>query len=932
MFRILFIIGTSQYHSTMFFLREMAEEMRIGGQEVTILDVNDPVEYERQRSCLEQKSYDIVFTINGMILEENSVLQKVLLQGKNTLYCTYLMDHPMIHAERLKSCYPRILVLSPDRNHVQFLDQYMKNIWCAGFLPHAGCAGSAAKKWKERSIDLSFFGSYTPPNVIWEHFAVYPQTMCELMREVAQELIQHSDRTLEQVLQKSLQDRGIQTKREEFVEMMEELREVDRYVRCYFRDQVIRVLVESGITVDVYGDGWDTFETTGKEYLRVHSAVSFQEALEITGDSKISLNVMPWFKDGAHDRVFTAMLNGAVCLTDGSGYLSEIGTEEENIYFYSLKGLRYLPAKVGRILSDTEHSENVALAGKSLAEEYHTWRNRAWEVLDYWEQLLGMETGEQEKAQTGQKSQELQGLIRKNGELLRIIDRTVGYFRRQEYLYAMRKVTDIIDLLSQLLPEYAKWQGYFNQQEVLIDLSVVSGMMEEILVAGQRGDHIWLADLLELSLCPFVVSLQECYGAGEVPPEIGLSGYRLEYTSCGMYTLATEGNEGWIYLHTNGDVWREAEQLAGSWYEKGIFRYIVYGLGMGYHIQALLDIDETMTVTVLEADANIIALAREYGVSASWEERVTILHDPEFTHLVATAEKLSRDERFVVHYPSMQRIENGFYHKQLGDYFIQYSSAKTQLTMLLGNFVRNQNGFDHEVSELKEHFAGQTLYIIAAGPSLDRNIQELKQIGNRGIILATGTVLKKLLKAGVRPDYVIIIDGGKEGTYPQILGVENCQVPLLYMATVYYRVPAEYQGEKYVIFQKDFEYSETYAKEKGYPLFQSGGSVSTTALDIGIQFGCRRIVFVGLDLAYTDNKDHASETAQVRSVEQDGTIMVEDIYGNMVRTVRNLNLYREWIERRIQGERQIEFIDATEGGARIQGTQIRKLSEVIDRK
>lgn len=927
MLRVLFVIGTSQYDSTMLFMKEMAEEMKAGGYDITVLDVNDRADYEKKRTSLKSE-YDVIFTVNGMILEQDSTLGGELLQGEDTLYCTYLMDHPMIHLERLKSCYPRILVLSPDRDHVQFVDQYMKNIWCAGFLPHAGCAGSFVKKWKERSTDLSFFGSYVSPKVVWEHFADYPQAMCELMREVSQELIRQSHLTLESVLSESLKNRGIQAGREEFLEMMGEFWQVDRYVRCYFRDQVIRVLVESGITVDVYGDGWDQFETTGKEFLKVHTAVSFQEALEITGNSKISLNVMPWFKDGSHDRVFTAMLNGAICLTDGSEYLSEIGKEEENIYFYSLKGLKYLPAKVRRILSDTAHSEEVALAGKALAEEYHTWRSRAWEVLDYWEQLAGMEAGEQENSRTVEEFQELQALIRKNGELLRIIQQTVGYFRRQEYLYAMRRVTDIIDMLSQLLPEYAKWQEYFNQQEVLIDLSIMGGMMEEILKAGQGGDHIWLADLLELSLRPFIVSLQEYYGGRQVAPETGLSGYRLEYTSCGMYTLATEGEKSWMYLHTNGDVWREAEMLADSWFEKGIFRYVVYGLGLGYHIQALLDIDETVTVTVLEPDANMIALEREYGVSVAWGNRVEIRHDPKFAHLVKVADQLSSEERFVVHYPSMQRIESEFYRKQLEDYFIQYSSAKTQLTRLQGNFVRNRNGFDREVSELREHFAGKTLYIIAAGPSLDRNIQELKKIGDRGIVLATGTVLKKLLKEGIQPDYAIIIDGGR-ATHSQILEAERCQVPLLYMATVYHRIPAEYQGEKYVIFQKDFEYSESYAEEKGYPLFQSGGSVTTTALDIGIQFGCSRIVFVGLDLAYTDDKDHASDTALVRSVEQDGTILVEDIHGNMVRTVRNLNLYREWIEKRITGEEEIEFIDATEGGARIQGTKIRKLSEVI---
>lgn len=40
-------------------------------------------------------------------------------------------------------------------------------------------------------------------------------------------------------------------------------------------------------------------------------------------DARIALNVMPWFKDGAHDRVFTAMLQGTAALTDDSRYLRE---------------------------------------------------------------------------------------------------------------------------------------------------------------------------------------------------------------------------------------------------------------------------------------------------------------------------------------------------------------------------------------------------------------------------------------------------------------------------------------------------------------------------------------------------------------------------------------------------------------------------------
>lgn len=924
MLRVLYVIGTSQYHSTVFFMQEMAEEMRQCGYEVTVLDVNDGTAYEKQRQEILCREYDIIFTINGMLLEEESVLGPRLLSNQNVLYCTYLMDHPLIHIERLKNSYPHIFILSPDRKHTEFVDTYMRHIWCAGFLPHGGCTGNAVKDYQERSIDISFMGSYHSPKKIWDGFARYPAAMCSLMQAVAKVLEGQPQQTVEEALQKQLDARGIVAGKEEFMDIMGEIREVDRYIRSYYRDQVIRVLVESGVTVDVYGDGWEEFETVGREHIRIHPAVSYQDSLDIIGNSKISLNIMPWFKDGSHDRVFTAMLNGAVCLTDGSGYLQEIGTEEENIYFYSLKGLRYLPAKVRRILSDKKQGEKVALAGKELAEQYHTWKNRAWEVMDYWEQLADGSAGQE---MTGEK-EKLEAFIYRNAILIRTANQAVRYMRRQEYLYAMRKVTKSIDLLSELLPAYMEWQKYFNRQELLIDFDGIKLMLGDILTAQEQSAYVWLADLLELCLIPFAVSLQEYYGKTNEATETGILGYELEHTSCGLYTLAVCRGEGRVYLHTNGDVYKEAETLAESWFEDGIFCYTVYGLGLGYHIQALLDMDETVTVTVLEADENIIRLAKQYGVCGLWEdERVKIVHDAEFTHLLEIASKQEKEDAFVIHYPSMAVIENIFYKKQLEDYFIQYSSAKTQATRLIGNFIKNRQGFCHEVSEIKERFAGKSLYIIAAGPSLDTNMEQLKQIGEDGIILATGTVLKKLLKAGIKPDYVIIIDAGSF-TYGQICGVEDCHVPLLYMSSVYYKIPAQYQGERYVIFQKDFSYSEHYADEKGYSLFQTGGSVATTALDIGICFGCEKIIFVGLDLAYTNDKDHASDTAIARTVKQGNGPMVVDIYGDMIRTAKNLDIYRRWIEERIKQEDKVQFIDATEGGARIKGTIIKKLSEV----
>ncbi len=400
-------------------------------------------------------------------------------------------------------------------------------------------------------------------------------------------------------------------------------------------------------------------------------------------------------------------------------------------------------------------------------------------------------------------------------------------------------------------------------------------------------------------------------------------------TSSGEYTLAVEGKEGWKYLHSNGKPYEEARHLAKSWFDGEHFDYVVYGLGLGYHIAALLQIDAAIRVKVLEADANIIYLAENYGGVRAWKDsgRLEIIEDPNFTELVRITNNLD-GECFVIHYPSMALVRNIHYRNELEHYFIEYSSAQTQITRLMGNFVRNQKYFGREVTELREQFEERTAYIIAAGPSLDKNMEELKQLSGKKIMVSTGTVLKKLLKEGIRPDYVIVTDAGA-ATYVQTKDLEETGVPLLYLPTVYERVLAEYPGETYLVCQSGFKKSEQYAWEQGYPLYETGGSVTTTALDICIRLGCRRIVFVGLDLAYTGNRNHAADTAYSRAVSQ-GELFVTDIYGEQVATGKNLDIYRRWIEKRISREDTagIEFIDATEGGAKIEGTRIMKLKDV----
>ena len=89
------------------------------------------------------------------------------------------------------------------------------------------------------------------------------------------------------------------------------------------------------------------------------------------------MNVMPWFKDGAHDRVFNSMLNGAVCVSDGSRYMDEILEDGKDYIKYDLAALTELPGKIEELLVNRDQWERIVASGYKKAADGHTWADRA---------------------------------------------------------------------------------------------------------------------------------------------------------------------------------------------------------------------------------------------------------------------------------------------------------------------------------------------------------------------------------------------------------------------------------------------------------------------------------------------------------------------------------------------------------------------------
>jgi hypothetical protein len=247
--------------------------------------------------------------------------------------------------------------------------------------------------------------------------------------------------------------------------------------------------------------------------------------------------------------------------------------------------------------------------------------------------------------------------------------------------------------------------------------------------------------------------------------------------------------------------------------------------------------------------------------------------------------------------------------------------------ILRENFNFNLEKQDEEVSALKDVFKGKQVILAAAGPSLDDNLEYLKQRdASNTILVCVGKIAKKLIDAGVVPDYIVMTDGHRKTGY-RIRGIEDCGVPLIYLSTAAYNVVHLYKGKRYIAFQKGYPDAEQYAKEHGFDIYQTGGSVATFALDLLINFQCSRVICVGLDMGYPGERTHAqgvgNDLADKRNLRQVEGIQTEYIY-----TSRTLDIYRQWIEKRILGIKGIEFVNISKG-ARIHGMKEEKLGKVL---
>ena len=509
-------------------------------------------------------------------------------------------------------------------------------------------------------------------------------------------------------------------------------------------------------------------------------------------------------------------------------------------------------------------------------------------------------------------------------------NRIVRYGRKQNYYQFAMEEQKLLEQVGEILPLCA----CLGMEDILQEIQQA---LTQIMSAKEVQDSILVTDYYELLLLPVlkkIIELGREYEHSEnywqqnqeilkkryseiydkvskinITELLNSGKYQLEDTMSGEKTLYLCGERKKVYFHSNNDPKEEARQLAEAFYEKCNTRYHMLGLGLGYLTEALLKQDMSSRFVVYEADLQMIRILCECRDCRALleNERIELVYDEEYQSFLY---HLSEGHT-VFHEPSLYNISEEALFLRMYDFYITIQSAVNHRQRMRENFICNLIHEDKSVEVLQKELEGKRVYLIAGGPSLDKTLESLKKKQKDEKIVCVGTSVKKLKKAGIIPDYMIVTDP-MSWMGEQV--AESKDIPLWYLSTSFYEV-RNVVNQGYLILQKGYEPAEQYGKQKGYHLYNTGGSVTTTALDILLSMECKEIVCMGMDMAFTDNKSHAAGTALAREIESEHKqlIPVKGILGNTLYAPKNLNIYRKWIENRVKNEKNTTLINVSDG-------------------
>jgi len=322
-------------------------------------------------------------------------------------------------------------------------------------------------------------------------------------------------------------------------------------------------------------------------------------------------------------------------------------------------------------------------------------------------------------------------------------------------------------------------------------------------------------------------------------------------------------------LHSMIDPIREAQRLISS-ITDDIGFFIFLGLGGGFAPAAALE-KTNAQIIVIDFDRESVRClldSKDYSKILNCG-RVKLLTDPSDEEIknnikenynpslnggIKTIPLRTRTEQSQAEFEKAVLAVQQAIEEISGDYSVQSYFGIRWFSNIIRNIINiGKNGNDFFLKNKKN----KNIAVVAAGPSLDRQITSLKEkINERYFIISCDTALPVLLHNGIKPDAVVSIDC-QHISYYHFLGCDIKDIPLILdiaSPPSFYDLSAS--SEFFISGHPLARY--IYSCMDGFiQLDTSGGNVTYTCLSLAEYLGAGNIIFFGADFSYINSQTYA---------------------------------------------------------------------------
>lgn len=416
----------------------------------------------------------------------------------------------------------------------------------------------------------------------------------------------------------------------------------------------------------------------------------------------------------------------------------------------------------------------------------------------------------------------------------------------------------------------------------------------------------------------------------------------------GHETLAVWHNEKLVQVHSKYDPQREVDTFLQRFDHLTDSKHVfIIGLGLGYHISQLVAQNPSVKLTIYEPNEAIlfnylqhnklINNISELFVSLNdikdleqlaknfTDETVTIIW-PAYSRLYS--EEIQETQQNLVkllkHTRDSLGVAVSFQHRWIMNSLLNYpKTIKTSNIISVG---------------YQKIFDDKPVIIVAAGPSLNEELQLLKEIKEEGsaYIFAVGSAINALLCAQITPHAVFSYDpqGINQNVIKKIKEENIMDIPLVFGTSVGCETIMHYPGKLVHMVTSADTLASNILSISPKVIIEDSPSIAVMALQVVKKLNMAPIILVGQNLGYV-NGTHYAKGIQYEGFKNNITeeqkkkmITVKDVNGHDMITTDSFMRMKHGLEITIQKYPYGRVINTTKQGAHIQGTEYLSLAEV----